>query len=113
MVRSTLVSPYIDSLKVAPHYLFPKKVCYVGEQIAVVVAESPYAAVDGVDAVEVDYEPLPVVATWKEAVKPDAPRVHSGFDNIVAHLKHEFGEVGRSLPRSGGYCRKDSRDSEP
>ncbi|MBB5055233.1 MULTISPECIES: xanthine dehydrogenase family protein molybdopterin-binding subunit [Afipia] len=89
----TLVSPYIDSLKVAPHHLFPKKVCYVGEQIAAVIAESPYAAVDGVDAVEVEYEALPVVASWRDAVKPDAPRVHTGFDNIVAHLKHGFGDI--------------------
>ena len=35
---------------------------FVGEPVAVVAAESPYAAVDGAAAVEVDYEPLPAVA---------------------------------------------------
>lgn len=89
----TLVSPYIDQLRVAPHYLFPRKVCYVGEQIAAVVAETPYAAVDGVEAVDVEYEPLPVVASWQAAVKPGAPRIHTDFDNVVAHLKHDFGDL--------------------
>lgn len=93
----TLVSPYIDSLKVAPHFLFPKKVCYVGEQIAAVIAETAYAAADGVAAVEVDYEPLPVVATWQDAIKPGAPRVHTGFDNIVAHLKHHVGDPDQAF----------------
>ena len=36
----TMTSPYIDFLNVAPHFLFPKRVCYVGEQIAAVVADS-------------------------------------------------------------------------
>jgi aerobic carbon-monoxide dehydrogenase large subunit len=88
----TLTSPYIDSLKVAPHYLFPEKVCYVGEQIAAVIAESPYAAADGAAAVDVEYEPLPAVASWQDAIKPNAPRIHHGFNNVVAHLKHVVGD---------------------
>jgi carbon-monoxide dehydrogenase large subunit len=88
----TMTSPYIDFLNVAPHFLFPKKVCYVGEQIAAVVADSAYTAADGVEAIEVEYEPLPVVASWEEAIKAGAPRVHAGFDNAVAHLKHEIGD---------------------
>ncbi|HMB85674.1 MAG TPA: xanthine dehydrogenase family protein molybdopterin-binding subunit, partial [Methylomirabilota bacterium] len=35
---------------------------FVGEPVAVVAARSPYAAVDGAAAVEVDYDPLPAVA---------------------------------------------------
>lgn len=93
----TLTSPYIDSVKVVPHHLFPEKACYVGEQIAVVIAESAYAAADGVEAVEVEYEPLPAVASWEEAIKPEAPRIHKGVDNTVAHLKHEVGDVERAF----------------
>jgi len=89
----TLTSPYIDSMKNVPHHLFSKKVCYVGEQIAVVIAETTYAAADGVDAIEVEYEPLPVVASWEEAIKPGAPLIHQGFNNTVAHLKHEVGDI--------------------
>jgi carbon-monoxide dehydrogenase large subunit len=88
----TLTSPYIDSLRVPPHQLFPKTVSYVGEQIAAVIAETSYLAADGVAAIEVDYEPLPVVADLEAAMQPSAARVHSGYENVVAHLKHAVGD---------------------
>src|SRR5713101_5961651 len=43
------------------------------QEVAFVVATSRYAAADGVAAVEVDYEPLPVVIDPKKALDPDAP----------------------------------------
>ncbi len=89
----TLKSPYIDSFRAAPHRLFPEKACYVGEQISVVIAETPFAAADGAEAVGVEYAPLPAVANWEAALKPGAPRVHPGFANTVGHLKHEVGDV--------------------
>jgi carbon-monoxide dehydrogenase large subunit len=89
----TNVTPYIDHIKIPPHHLFPKKARYVGEQLAVVVATSPYAAADGVDAVAVDYEPLPPVARWEDAMRPNATRIHDGFENAVAHLKHNLGDM--------------------
>lgn len=88
----TLTSPYIDQIKLPDHLLFPKRASYVGEQVAVVVAESAYAAADGVAALEIEYEPLQAVARWEQAMKPESPRVHEGFDNVVAHLKHNVGD---------------------
>ena len=93
----TMVTPYIDTIHLPPHLLLPKTVRYVGEQVAVVVAETPYAAADGVDAVEVDYEALPAVADWEDAIRPDAPRVHDDFGNVVAHLKHAVGDMDNAL----------------
>src|SRR5438445_13477109 len=84
---------YVDKLELPPHPAFPKHITYVGEQVAVVVAESPYAAADGVDAVEVEYEVLPAVADWTEAMAPDAPSIRSGYSNRVAHLRHSAGDV--------------------
>src|SRR6266705_2867988 len=43
------------------------------QEVAFVVATSRYAAADGVDAVEVEYEPLRVVVDPKKALDPDAP----------------------------------------
>src|SRR6266702_2825880 len=43
------------------------------QEVAFVVATSRYAAADGVAAVEVDYEPLPVLVDPKKALDPDAP----------------------------------------
>src|SRR5215472_11795160 len=43
------------------------------QEVAFVVATSRYAAADGAAAVEVDYEPLPVLVDPKKALNPDAP----------------------------------------
>ena len=66
------------------------KARYVGDPIAVVVAESRAAAVDAAELVQVDYDPLPAVTDPFEALKPDAPVV------IEAHgsnLAIEFGSA--------------------
>ena len=50
-----------------------ERVMYQAQEVAGVVAESRYAAADGVAAVEVEYEPLPVVVDPMKALEPDAP----------------------------------------
>ncbi|MEO0957435.1 MAG: aerobic carbon-monoxide dehydrogenase large subunit, partial [Pseudomonadota bacterium] len=47
------------------------KVLFQGQEVAFVVAEDRYAAADGVEAVEVDYEELPVIVDPFEALKSD------------------------------------------
>ena len=48
---------------------------YQAQEVAAVVATSRYAAADGVAAVEVDYEPLPVVVDPFKALEPGATKV--------------------------------------
>ncbi len=93
MEPGSLQNPYCDLNTVPPQRPLPREVTYRGEQVAAVVAESPYLAADGAEAVEIEYEALPVVATWQTAMTPGAPRVHAGFDNAIAHLRHELGDV--------------------
>ena len=50
-----------------------ERVMYQAQEVAAVVAESRYAAADGVAAVDVEYEPLPVVVDPIKALEPDAP----------------------------------------
>src|SRR5581483_10034780 len=50
-----------------------EKVMYQAQEVAAVLATSRYAAADGVAAVEVEYEPLPVVVDPKKALEPGAP----------------------------------------
>ncbi len=50
-----------------------EKVMHQGQEVAAVLATSRYVAADGVQAVEVDYEPLPVVVDPFKALEPDAP----------------------------------------
>ena len=55
------------------------KVRYVGEPVAIVIGETPFAAKDGAEAVRVQYEALPGVADGKKAHAPGAPQL---FDEI-------------------------------
>jgi carbon-monoxide dehydrogenase large subunit len=50
-----------------------EKVMYQAQEVAAVIATDRYAAADGVEAVEVDYDPLPVVVDPFKALEPGAP----------------------------------------
>jgi carbon-monoxide dehydrogenase large subunit len=52
------------------------EVRYVGEAVACVVATDRYKAADALEAIEVEYEPLPPVLDMNEALQPGAPKVH-------------------------------------
>src|SRR3954471_13426214 len=49
------------------------KVMYQSQEVAAVIATDRYIAADGVEALEVEYDPLPVVVDPWEAIKPGAP----------------------------------------
>ena len=64
-------------MKEPPHPpLAQGKVRYVGEAVAVVIADSLYQAKDAAELIEVDYEPLPAVVHAADARKPGAAAVH-------------------------------------
>jgi aerobic carbon-monoxide dehydrogenase large subunit len=67
---------------------------YVGNAVAIVVAEDRYAARDAADLVEVDYEPMPtVVDAWK-AAQPGAPQLHPDVPkNVCFHWKVSGGDT--------------------
>jgi aerobic carbon-monoxide dehydrogenase large subunit len=60
------------------------RVRFVGEAVAVVVGETKAAAVDAVELVEVDYDPLPAVADPEAAFEPGAPTQYDDHDNLAA-----------------------------
>ncbi len=57
---------------------------YVGEPVALVVAESRYLAEDALDRIVVDYDPLPVAAELEPSAQVDAPMVHDVSGNLAA-----------------------------
>ena len=70
------------------------EVCYVGETIALVIAQDRYLAEDAASLVQVDYEPLPVVVDVRDAARPGAPLVHAGSpDNLVGRIPWQFGDA--------------------
>jgi carbon-monoxide dehydrogenase large subunit len=65
-----------------------EKVMYQAQEVAAVIATDRYTAADGVEAVEVEYEPLPVVMDPKKALLPDAPVLRT--DKKDKHDNHIF-----------------------
>ena len=66
-----------------------EKVMYQSQEVAAVIATDRYAAADGVDAVEVDYEPLPVLVDPFKALAPGAQVLRTDKkdkkDNLAFH----------------------------
>jgi carbon-monoxide dehydrogenase large subunit len=83
--------PFSDGrpMNSAPRPAFARdKVCHVGDIVAAAVAETRFAAEEAVEAVDVDYEPLPAVTTSHAALMPDAPLVHERFGtNLVFEIE--------------------------
>src|ERR1700728_2967084 len=81
----------------APEYtlLATDKVRFVGDPVAVVVAENRYLAEDGCELVEVDYADLPPAATAAVPLDAGSPPLFASLgDNIIGpHKRTEFGDV--------------------
>ena len=70
---------------ITPFVLVRDEACYVGDPIAVVVADNRPIAEDAAQRVEIQFEPLPAVADIAAAIAPDAPSVHRRVaGNILA-----------------------------
>jgi carbon-monoxide dehydrogenase large subunit len=70
------------------------EVCYVGEPIAIVVANSRYAAEDAAAKVEIEYDALPAAVDCREAAKTDAALAHLNTPgNAAAVFKVGYGDI--------------------
>ncbi|MDR7523258.1 MAG: aerobic carbon-monoxide dehydrogenase large subunit [Armatimonadota bacterium] len=63
-------------------------VLYQSQEVAAVLATDRYIAADGVAAVEVEYEPLPVVVDPRKALEPDAPILRQDREQKTNHIWH-------------------------
>ncbi len=63
-------------------------VLYQAQEVAAVLATERYIAADGAAAVEVDYEPLPVVVDPKKALEPGAPILRQDREQKSNHIWH-------------------------
>ncbi|MEA2931006.1 MAG: aerobic carbon-monoxide dehydrogenase large subunit, partial [Hyphomicrobiales bacterium] len=70
------------------------KVRFVGDPVAVVIAETLAAAKDAAEAVEVDIEELPAVTKASEAAKPGAPQLYDDVPGNVA-LDYLYGDPAK------------------
>lgn len=90
-----------------------ERVRFVGDPVAAVAAETPEAAREAAQLVEVDYEPLPAIFDVVEGIKPGAPLVHPDLGkyyvesfitpkpgtNICNHLKVRKGDYEGALAK--------------
>src|SRR5215470_4106677 len=66
-------------MKEPPHPVLAQgKVRYVGDGVALVIAETPDQAKDGAELIEVDYDVLPAVVDPVDTLKSGAPQIHDG-----------------------------------
>ena len=70
------------------------RIMYVGDPVAVVVAESPYRASDAAEMIDVEYEPLEPVVNPEKAVEKDAPQLYDDVPgNVAFRWKIDAGNV--------------------
>jgi len=70
------------------------KVRMVGEPIALVIADSRYAAEDAAELVSVDHEPLPPVVSIEDALADGAPAIHDEIpDNVFNSFEMRTGDL--------------------
>ncbi|HEX9554716.1 MAG TPA: xanthine dehydrogenase family protein molybdopterin-binding subunit [Streptosporangiaceae bacterium] len=73
------------------------RVRYVGEPVAVVVADDPYQAEDGADLVAIDYAELAPVRDARAACGAGAPQLFHRLPNEVAVVTASFGDVAAAF----------------
>lgn len=82
------------------------KVRYVGEPVAVVVAENRYLAEDALDAMDVAYEPLLAVTDVRQSLKHQIIIHEEPATNLAARYTLTLGEIEEAF-RSATYTRKE------
>src|SRR6202043_2056596 len=88
-----LPNPSISAL-CTQHVLARAEVYYVGQPVAVVIADSRYIAEDSAPAVAVHYDALAAVGDGRDAIEEGAPRAHAPLgSNVLATFQVAYGDV--------------------
>lgn len=92
------LAPRDDLIRALQKPLASDRVRYVGEPLAVVIAESRYLAEDALEVIDVEIESLEAVVDARRAVEKGAPVLHLAVpDNIAGHFVEKTGDVERAL----------------
>ncbi len=86
---------------ITPFVLAKDEVAFVGEAVAMVIAETRFLAEDAATLVAVDYEPLPAVSDCRVAAQPDAPLAHRGRkSNVMTVIRQSYGDVAGAFEQA-------------
>ena len=92
----------------------PETVRFVGQAVAVVIAETKNQAKDAAEAVVVNYEELPAAADISAAIKPGAPQLHpEAAGQRDLRLDHRRRRRHRCRLQGGGQCRLPRHHQQP
>jgi CO/xanthine dehydrogenase Mo-binding subunit len=101
----TLGMAQADPLSRSQSPLAQQEVWWCGHPVAIVVGETEASAVDGAAAVEVDYDPLPVVIDPGVAIRPDSPLARSRGETPVI----DGGGEHATVPQDGAEVEEEER----
>lgn len=77
---------------------YAEHVRFIGDQVALIVAEDERTAEKARDLIEVEYEDLPVITSVKQAIDPDVALVHPDTgSNVFCHYRIRKGEVAEAF----------------
>jgi len=89
-----------------------EKVRFHGEPVAAIIAETPSLALEAAEAVEVEYEPLPLVLNAVEAMQEGTPLVYEEWgDNIQLQTVFNFGDVGKAFQEADRILKVSWREN--
>lgn len=77
-----------------------EKVRYIGDEVSAVAAIDEDTAEEAISLIRVEYEELPAFLDPEEAMKPDAPRIHDQFPNVVVEVHRKFGDVDKAFAQA-------------
>jgi carbon-monoxide dehydrogenase large subunit len=83
------------------------RVRYMGDPVAVVVAENRYLAEDALDAIDVTYEPLPTVVDVRQALRDHIVIHEEVGTNLASQYTLAIGDVDEAF-RTAAYTRKET-----
>jgi carbon-monoxide dehydrogenase large subunit len=92
------LAPRDDLIRALQKPLASDRVRYVGEPLAVVIADSRYQAEDALEVMDFEIDELEAVVDARQAIKKGAPILHPAVpDNIAGHFVEKTGDVERAL----------------
>ena len=82
------------------------KVRFQGQEVCVVVADDPYIAKDGCEAIDVEYEPLPPIVNPEQAAAADAPIIRDDKEGQTDNTCYRW-EVGDAAATERAFAQAD------
>jgi 2-furoyl-CoA dehydrogenase large subunit len=103
-----LSDPFLIALKAPIHQwsLAIERVRYVGEPVALVVADDRYLAEDAAERVQIDYEPLPAVVDPQAARQKNSPLLHADAKtNEISVRTFSYGDVKGAFAKADAHVK--------